>query len=323
MVIRSIRNRSEYVTVRVALFVLPRLSRPALLRLSRGLGWLAYRFARRLTRVGLANLAIAFPDRTEQEREHILLRSFQTFALSMLDTFWLSRDTEARIGGLVDFDPTYETIFRPGALICVSAHIGNWEVLGMAITHRGHPLASVVAPLKNPLVDPLFNRLRHITGQAVLPRQGAVRHLLRTLRNGGKIALLLDQNTKPAFGGVFVRFFGVPAPVSNAGALLARRTGAGIVIGACLPRKDGTYYTPPLIPISQDDLPPDASAAEKALTQRIADGITELVRAHPEHWLWAYKRWRIRPDGADPAAFPYYARAIRATDLTTRGSPVE
>lgn len=319
----ALKNRAEYVLARAALAVLPRLSRRSILRLARILGLLAYCGSRHLRRVSLANLKVVLPERTQAERRRISRRSFTTFALVMLDTFWLARHTRERIADLVEFDPAFAPVLAPGPLVCISAHLGNWEVLGMSIAHRGRSLASVVAPLKNPRVDPLFNELRHETGQMMVPRQGAVRHLLKALRQGHKIALLLDQNTKPVEGGLFVDFFGLKAPVSSAAALLALRTGVPIVIGICLPTADGRYRAPPLLHVDTGGLPQEQDQAIRALTQRIADGTARLVREHPEHWLSAYKRWKIRPEGEDAARYPFYTRPVRPADLATRGSPGE
>lgn len=314
------RRGGEVLLARAALAILPRLPRRAILALARSLGTLAYAGGLHSRRVGMANLAVALPDRSVAERRHLLRTSYQTFAMAMLDVFWLARHTDERLRDLVRFDPSYEILFRPGAVICVSAHMGNWEALGMAVTQHGYPLVSVVAPLKNRDVDPLFNELRHLTGQTMVPKQGAVRHLLKHLRQGGKIALLLDQNTKPVDGGVFVEFFGLKAPVSSAPALLALRTGAQIVVGVCHPTPDGAYEAPALLHIDRSGLPEDHQAAVEMLTQRIADALQRRVADYPAHWLWSYKRWKIRPDGEPTSRYPFYTRAIRPGDLPTRGN---
>jgi lauroyl/myristoyl acyltransferase len=276
----------------------------------------------------MANLALALPDTSPAEHQRLLRASLQSFALAILDTIWLARDTPQRIEKLMTFDPTFrESILKPGAQICITAHLGNWEFLGLAVSQEGFPLTSVAAPLKNPWVDPLFNGLRHMAGQRAIPKQGAVRHLLKTLRNGGKIALVLDQNVKPAQGGIFVEFFGLKAPFSSAAAQLSLRTGAPIVIGACVPDAVGNYRTPPVKIIDLQNLPTDETAAVLELTQRIAHGLEALVREHPDCWMWAYKRWKMRPDDEDPARYPYYTRALRHSDLPSgrsesTGTPV-
>lgn len=323
--LRTLRRPIEYVLARLARAILPRCSRRFILRLARILGGLAYIVIGRQRNVAMANLALVLPEQTPLQHRRHLRTSLESFVLAMLDTFWLARHTQTRIQELVRFDPTFaQAIFRPGAQICLTAHMGNWEVLGLSVSQRGFPLTSVTAPLKNPWVDHIFTELRNLTGQRTVSKQGAVRALLKTLRGGGQIALVLDQNTKPVQGGLFVDFFGLKAPFSSAAALLALRTGAPMVIGACVPDGQGGYVTPPIKHIDYTGLPENEAAAVLELTQRIARGLEELIRAYPSYWLWTYKRWKIRPDDANPADYPFYTRALRPGDLpATRGSRPE
>lgn len=299
---RHILHRVESMLAHAALKIVPRLSRRAVLRLSRMFGATAYLLSAHLRQVGLVNLDIAFGDSLSAgEKRRILKKSFQNFGLVMLDTFWFAGRNEKDITALVKFAPEFDRLFRPAAQICVTGHLGNWEVLGMAFSMRGFPLLSVAAPLRNPLVDGLFNDLRKTTGQQVVSKYGALRPLLRTLKENGKIALLLDQNTKPADGGLFVDFFGKPAPVSSAAAMLALRTGAEIFVGACLAQEDGTYFAPAPVHIP-------AEGDEAGITHQIALGLERLIRAYPEHWLWMYKRWKYVSPGRRREEFPFYAK---------------
>lgn len=314
---RTIRAAPEVWLARAALRVLPGLSRPTLRRLAHALGGAAYYLGgTRTRRVAEANLALVFPDRSERERRRILKRSLRSFALSMLDVFWLSRDAGAKLEQLVELHPSYARLLKPGPMICVTAHMGNWEALGMAISHRaGEPLVSVAATIKNRRVDELFVGLRRVTGQEVVARKGAVRSLLKALRAGRKIALVMDQNTKPVEGGIFVDFLGLPAPVSTAPALLALRTGAPIIIGITVPTPDGRYATLPLIDVPTNAPTEDQEEAVRWITARIADELSAVIRAHPEAWVWSYKRWKIRPAGAREADYPFYSRPLNPTDF--------
>ena len=314
--LRTLRRPFEYAGARLALAVLPRLQRASILRIARCLGHLAYWMSAHQRRIALANLQLAFPEQTKAQHKATLVKSLQSFSLVMLDIFWLARDTNARIKAMVRFDPEFErTILKPGAQICITAHMGNWEVLGLSVSQRGYPLASVAAPIKNPWVDELFNELRAITGQRPIPKPGALRALIKTLRQGDKIALVLDQNVKPVHGGVFVDFFGRKAPFSAAAAQLSRRTGAPLLVGTCLADDQGIYHTPPVQLIGQDGLPAREEEAVLELTQRIAHALETLIRQHPSYWLWTYKRWKIRPEGEDPSRYPFYTRALRPGDF--------
>ncbi len=303
--------------VRLALALLPRLSHRALSRLARAMAAFGARWGgERNRRVALANLALALPDRTAAEHRAILKRSIQTFVLSMLEVFWLARDTHRRIDQLLRLGPGHDALLKIGPAVCVTAHMGNWELFGMAVSRRtGQPLTSVAAAIKNHRVDALFNELRRVTGQHMVPRKGALRQLIKALRGGGLIALLLDQNTKPVEGGVFVDFLGRPAPISSAAAVLAIRLNVPIVISFALPDGRGGYTATEPVLVDRSGIPEAEEEAVRVLTQRIADELSAQIRKTPEFWVWSYKRWKIRPPGGRAEDYPYYSRALHARDL--------
>ena len=309
------RAKLELALCKLGLLVVPPLPRRAVVMLAHAIAAVGWLVARRERRVGQANLDLAFgATLTPAAKRAILRESFYTFALLMLDVFWFSKHIRERVERWVEFDASMEPLWQHRATVGVTAHMGNWELLGQSVLLRGYPLASVVMPLANPAVDELFRQVRADNGQQVVPRQGAVRHLLRALRSGHKIALLLDQNTLPQEGGQFVPFFGVPVPVSAAGSVLGLKTGALFFFGFCLPQPDGHYRMLSSGSFTPDPLTPgcDEAAAVAALTLRTAAMIEQVVREHPGQWLWTYKRCKFIAPGADPALYPYYAKPTPA-----------
>ena len=306
----SVQKKLETWGTRVALRWVPGWSRSTVLRWARVLGWLGYGFTPNLKRVALANLDIAYGDTlSAAEKRRIIKHSCQLFALVLLDIFWFARDTEARIANYVEFDPALSELFQKKAHMCITAHLGNWELLGHAVSVRGNPLSSVAAPLVNPAVDEYLLQMRKVSGQQVIPKAGAIRTMLRTLKQDGKIGLLLDQNTRPDEGGLFVDFFGLPVPISDAGASLALKTNADILFGFCIPRWDGHYYVHGAPKIALADYPAESERPSVAgITQTIADRIQDAIRAHPEAWLWMYKRWKYPAPGIALSRYPFYAK---------------
>lgn len=307
-----IRARLENVATRWSFKLVPHLPRCAVVRLSRIAGSLAFRFSPKLRRIGEANLDLAFGDqRSQREKHRILRRSFQSFALVMLDAFWFSRDSEARIARWVRFNPAFETLFKSKPHICVTAHYGNWEVMGMAINSRGYQLHSVAKPLKNPEVDEQFIAARRRTGQQIIRRQGAVRGLLRAVLAGDKVALVLDQNTRISEGGRFFPFFDRPVLVSTAPAALALKTKTDLFVGMMTPQPDGSYLGDFGLELPVEPyLEMEAEAATDALTARVTGVLEDFLRRQPDHWLWTYKRWKYLPEGESPARYPFYARRV-------------
>ena len=310
MNLRSIRFMVEYALARLALGVIPRLPRPIVVRMANGLGSIAARCLRAERRVARANLDLVFGNsKSAGEKDVIIRRSFQTFALTLLDLFWFARNTDNRVREWVSFDKAFERAFFPGAQVCVTAHMGSWEMHGLAFAMRGYPLTCVAATLANRRLDGLFLNLRKRTGQHILAKQGAIRGLLRTLKDGGKIAVVMDQNTKPSDGGIFVNFFGLPVPVTTTPAALSIRVGAEVLIGVCIADERGRYHVP--APSGIKVMP---EMDESTLTATMTGEMEALVRAHPEHWLWMYKRWKYIAPWRAAEEYPFYAKQISQKD---------
>ena len=315
--LKKVRQVCEVILTQFGLLVVPHLPRHVVLGLSRFAGRAAYFLSDHLRSVGWTNLNIAFGTSISDERKRAILHeSFHTIALVFLDVFWFTRKTNERIANTISFDPVLEDLAGKKPRICVTAHLGNWELLGNAATLRGFPLVSVASPLANRRVDDLFVGIREATGQQVLPKHGVVKALLTTLRDRGNVGILLDQNTKPADGGIFVDFFNLPVPVSAAGASLALRTNAEIVFGFCLPQPNGTYrvHIPfRMTPQLRDG--EDMKAAIQRLTQEIVKVIELEIRERPGAWLWMYKRWKYVGPGHQRTEYPFYAKELKARSI--------
>ncbi len=302
---RRLRFRFEAWLFAMAMWLVPMFSRQTVLRLALLGGWLAWVFARRDRRIALANLDLAFGStRTAQEKHLIAQQAFTSFAQTGLDYFWFSQNREARLREWVVPDESAQKWMHPIGFVAVTAHFGNWEILAWLFGLYGTKVSSVAKPVKNPFINAEVNRIRMQSGQNIVPRDGALRALVRALKNGGTVALLLDQDTLPAEGGVFVPFFDVPVPISTAGAGLALKLKVPIVMLFGICRPDGRYhcYMPKAF------LPNEVEGmTTEELTAKITLALEEELRRNPGYWLWSYKRWKRRLPGVDPSRYPYYA----------------
>ncbi len=288
-----------------------------MLALARGLSRLAFRLSARSRRVALANLDLVFGDRyTLKEKERLARHSLYVFSLVLLDLFWFSIRTPQRIARWVEVDEALRDPARhTGPHLCVTGHYGNWELMGQVAALLGYRLVSVAAPIGSPLVDSLLIGLRRKTGQVIVPKQGALRRLMAELREGAKVAVLLDQNVKPSQGGIFVDFFGLPVPVSEAASLLAVHYRCPVMFPFCVPLPDGRYrmFLFDLLPMPEGQAKdPDGLRAH---TQLITGVMEKVIREQPEHWLWSYKRWKHMPPGSDESLYPFYRRHLNEKDL--------
>ncbi len=299
----------EFLVVSFFGFVIPRLSRKTEKRLANGLGRLVFTLGRSSRKIALANLDIVFGNtKTLEEKHNIMRAACRHAALVTFDYFWFSRNTHARLTQFcrVESDEINQWIDGKFPGIFVTAHIGNWELAGQFVASRGRLLWSVYRPIgtKNTLSTLLD--FRKLTGQKVIPREGAMKGMLRALRSNGLVALVLDQHTEVVEGGIYVDFFSLPATFSSAPGALAKRLKAPICVACARHESTSDRYL-----LKTYDIITSTEVAQmtpEAITERIVKAISAMILDNPEQWLWAYRRWKRYRAEDDPSRFPFYAK---------------
>ena len=146
---------------------------------------------------------------------------------------------------------------------------------------------------KNPLTAEFLRQYRERSGLIVHPRRGGIRPVARALARG-KVALqVIDQNQR--LRGVFVPFFGRIASTERGAATLAVRRGYPVLVGvAC--RLDGRYrFRIEVAAVLRAEPTGDLERDVAEMARRVNEALEELVRRHPEQYLWIHNRYRTRP----------------------------
>jgi len=305
---RRLRVPFEWLGIALALSVIPPLSLSGVLSLSRGLADFGLFFDRRGRAVARANLRVMFGARMTPVRERaILRRSYRNMTRVMINVFWMSRHTRARLDNLISMDPRVLDALRSNRpAVTVSAHLGNWEILSQVCVIHGFPIMSIAKQIGSPRMTEHLVRLRSTIGQQLVPAEGALRPMLNALRHGTSLGLLVDQHTSVEDGGGWVTFFGLPACISLAPAALARKTKTAIIFAWSRPLKDGRYRIEP-----GEVYLPDPAVGDAERTQQLACAFERVIRRHPSLWCLNYRRWRYIRPGDDPARYPFYARPLK------------
>ncbi|HSR52843.1 MAG TPA: lysophospholipid acyltransferase family protein [Acidobacteriota bacterium] len=273
--------------------------------LCRSLAWLVHALDSRHRRIGLVNLAIAFPDKPLEWRRRILRGSFLQLGDLAVEISRLKALKAESLKKRVRFEEGYglehyRQARRQGrGILFLTAHVGPWELLPVAHALYGHPLSFLVRPLDLPGLDRWLNRRRQACGNEVIPKQASLRKVLRRLKSGRDVGFLIDQNVQEK-DGVYAPFFGRPACTSAALAALALKTGTPVVAGFIHPGGAPGHWKvrfhPPLRLQPSGDHDKDVREA----TARFNQLIEQAIRHSPAHWLWGHRRWRTQPDGSDP-----------------------
>ncbi len=176
-------------------------------------------------------------------------------------------------------------------VILVTAHSGNWELMGAALAMNDFPLAVVVQKQTNAAMDRFINEYRTLVGMQVTYKT-SVREMLRLLGEGKIVALLMDQDAR--HNGVFVNFFGRPASTPQGAAALARLKDAPIVPAFITENGTGchTIIVHPYIWVNKSE---NKEQDIVTTTQQLTTIIEQHIRNKPQEWFWLHNRWKTKP----------------------------
>ena len=250
----------------------------------------------KLRRVAMTNLSFAFPDLDARERKQIVDGVFRSVARLLAGLARFPSLNRGSIAEWIVYDglENYLAAKRLGkGVLVATGHLGNWELSAFAHALMTEPMNVMVRPLDNPLIDRLVENRRGLTGNRLIEKKHAARSVMKALRNNEAAGILIDQNTTPAEG-VFINFFGKLACAGSAFVKLAYHSGAPVIPGFALWDESLKRYTLRFYP--RVELRGDAQAD----TQRIHSILEEIIRRHPDQWMWIHRRWKTRPPGEPP-----------------------
>lgn len=200
--------------------------------------------------------------------------SYFHYVAMILDGILVEPLSDAELRGVVDIEGAENVAGRNG--IMVTSHFGNWDI-GMSTAHAlGLPMTTVMAAIGSTTVTSLVELSRHRKDFELFTPRQAARGLLRALRRGRWVGLMLD--VPEAGPTVVVPFCGGMVKVSAVPARLAAATTVPIVPAACW-REDGRWRVrihPPL-PVARDD-------DEATVMAEVARTLEPEIHRHPEQW---------------------------------------
>lgn len=275
-----------------------------------------YRIHGKLRRVAHRNLEIAMPGLNPAQRRAIIKAVFANLGRLLGEFSQFPKITAENISDVVvyeGFDNYKRASERGRGVLMLTGHIGAWELCAFAQGAYGHPLSFLVRPLDNPLIDTMINRYRELSGNRTIDKNRSVRSVLKALKCGQDVGLLIDVNTLEDQG-VFCDFFGVPACSTTGLAVFALRSDSPVVPGFLIwDQRSGKHrlrFEPEVQLIRTGDFKEEVALNTAKFTKVIED----YARRHPDQWLWVHKRWQTRPAGEPDV----YRRPDRQTNRKSR-----
>jgi KDO2-lipid IV(A) lauroyltransferase len=293
------RQRLEYAAAWPFIKIMGALPRPLARAIGIGLAQVVYLLHVRLRQVGMRNLAIAFPEKTEAERVRILRGEFASLGRQLAEVCHFPEYTLENVDDVVVYDG-FENFERAQArgkgVLLFAGHFGGWELSSFVLSMHGHWMHVLMRGMDNEYLGQLILHYRTMHGNKAVDKDDFVRGLLSAMRKNEVVGMLMDTNMTPPQG-IFVDFFGVRACTAAGPARIALKTDAAVVPTFTIwDEKLGKYrlrFDPAVELVRTGDLEADINAN----TQKLTSVIEDYVRQYPEQWRWVHRRWKTRPPG--------------------------
>jgi Kdo2-lipid IVA lauroyltransferase/acyltransferase len=297
---KKIRRRIKYSFIYYFVIFLigisNRISRTAWLTFCGNLGKIAYALAVKSKARTIRHLTMAFEqEKSPEEIKKIsrdvfvmlgknvgdILRHMQVSTLDDLDKFVVMK-------GFENFDVANA---RGKGVIFVACHMGAFEFQITSMALRKLNFMVIGTPLRDKRLNDLMWKHRNRNGTNAVERDKATFPMLKVLKSGGSVALLMDQDTRVK--STFVNFFGMPAFTPIGPALLALKTGAAVLPAFSHLGEDGKQHIEilPEIPLRR------TGNEEEDIhfnTQVYTNIIEARIRQYPSQWVWMHERWKTK-----------------------------
>ncbi len=252
------------------------------------------------------NLGLAYDNSIpSKEKIRIAKKVLQNFGKNWAELFFCAGPSKKRsweeisVEGIENLD----TALKSGkGVIAISAHIGNYALIGTILSSRGYDFCTVVRDLKTKAGSMAYHksrRLIELPSIPTFPEKQFYKNALKILRRNGTLCLISDENKR--HGGIFVNFFGRKASTAPGPAGLALRTGAKIIPVFMIRNSNDSQK----IVIEKEinwKKTDDSEKDIKSITAGFTAVIENYVRTYPDQWLWTNFRWRTQPEGQSDGA---------------------
>lgn len=260
------------------------------------------------------NMELAFPEMTLAEKRALERKFYHFFCDYIVETikqFSISNKEMRRRMVFRGLDEAAEEL-RHGDHDLAFLYLGhycNWEwISSLTLQMPSEVLCGqIYHPLRNVAFDRLFMRLRGRFGAESITMTNTLRRILAIKRDGQKcmVGFISDQLPKWPSIHFFTPFFHRETAVFTGAEQIGRKVGAAYYFLDIERPKRGyyvcTFRRMPTVEASPDTYP---------MTARFMNELEQMIRRHPEYWLWTHKRWKrtkeeydtVRAMESDPQA---------------------
>lgn len=273
--------------------------------IGRAIGKLVFKLAKRRVNDTLTNLKLAFPNKTDDERQAIARQVFINQGIGIFESLcaWFRPNVFVRSFSISGLQHLVNAQKDGKAVILLGGHYTTLDLGGRLCT-QFFGADCVYRPQNNALLEWfIYNARRRIFDEQISSRD--MKKLITRIKAGRVIWYSPDQD----FGlehGVMATFFGVPAATITAQRRLAKMGDKSNPPAVMM--MDMVRQTPDFIPSGRrphyhitlspalDNYP---SADEVADAERINRLIEANIQKDVSQWMWFHRRFKNQADGTN------------------------
>lgn len=283
-----------YILVYPILWLLSKLPMQILYVKSTVLFFLIYHVIGYRKKVVKDNLALVFPEKTQEERNLISKLFFKHLCDIIVETIKAFTISEKEIRERFVFTNTEildDYYANDRSILLMTGHYGNWEwsgILNKLMPHQGH---AVYKTLVNKQLNALVKKTREHFGATLITNKKIVSVLYRKWRKGEKTLtyILSDQTPKMGAFKYHDTFLGIDVPMFTGTEELAKKLDFAVLYLKVEKAKRG-YYTATFVPLADNP----KEYPDFQITRMFFDALENQIHEKPEYYLWSHKRWKHR-----------------------------
>lgn len=240
-------------------------------------------------KVVMANLAVAFPEKSLEDRKRIAVRFYKNFVDTFIETIKLLSLSDASFDKRCTGDFSKINAFAASGknIQFMGGHQFNWEFANLLISwHIKIPFIGVVANVENKIFNRIYFKFRARYGTILIPNSSFQRQMVELMKKQYSIYLLADQNTPPEKA-YWLNFFGKPVPFIMGPHRAAVKQKTVLIYFNFKIIKRGFYH----FEVCEIIENPETYTPEQ-LALKYRDFLEGIIRQQPENYLWSHRRWK-------------------------------
>lgn len=287
--LKKIRNLFLIILIQIIRFIFYFIPWKIGTKIGEKLGCFCFHFFKKERAIIYKNLDLVYKNKlSEKEKENFAKENFKNYGIGFFEFVKFTLWKPEKIAGLVkevDGIQYFEKAFsEKKGIIAVTGHFSNWEIIPQYFAYKGYNIGVIGKSLFDERLNNIVNKTRQKGGVKVFDRDKISKDLIKELKNGMFLGVLVDQDTKVE--SKIIDFLGKPAKTPVAPVLLAQKFNCYLLTLFALRLKDGFYKI--IINKPYDNI----EASVEKLAEKYNAEISDIILKYPYQWAWIHNRWK-------------------------------